>query len=55
MIKGISTGNTFHSVSVEYAKVTIDVGDRLNLIGNEYSGAHDDGGGNILPGRMLQV
>lgn len=47
-IKDISTGNTFHPVSVEYEKVTIDVGDKLNLIGNEYSGAHDGGGGNIF-------
>lgn len=47
-IKDISTGNTFHPVSVEYEKVTIGVGDRLDLIGNEYSGAHDGGGGNIF-------
>lgn len=47
-IKDISAGNTFHPVSVEYEKVTIDVGDRLDLIGNEYSGAHDGGGGNIF-------
>lgn len=47
-IKDISTGNTFHPVSVEYEKVTINVGDKLNLIGNEYSGAHDGGGGNIF-------
>ena len=47
-IKDISTGNTFHPVSVEYEKVTINVGNKLDLIGNEYSGAHDGGGGNIF-------
>lgn len=47
-IKDISTGNTFHPVSVEYGKVTINVGNKLDLIGNEYSGAHDGGGGNIF-------
>lgn len=47
-IKDISAGNTFHPVSVEYEKVTISVGDKLDLIGNEYSGAHNDGAGNIF-------
>ena len=34
-IKDAGTGNIFHPVSVEYEKVTIDVGDRLDLIGKD--------------------
>ncbi|WP_307746191.1 autotransporter outer membrane beta-barrel domain-containing protein [uncultured Phascolarctobacterium sp.] len=47
-IKDAGAGNTFYPICVEYEKVAIDVGDKLDALGNKASGAPELSGGDIL-------